>query len=661
MADTTVTIPSDQGIESASTAPSQAITLSDQGIPPEALPKPLAPPRVRGPSRLEQLNKLYALPTPLRTFPLPTFVPHNPLSLFHILYIWVSQSIKPTPSHSNPVFQGWLSPDTRSVHVTDARSVRGLWEQGFYGKGTLSRSEPTWLDRENTRLGNKKKNMRLEDVTRARRAQRQATKWERARKEREAIEVTLQEEAEAASQSGAAIEDAISEDSWTEVDSVAMYPIESTVQQDPEPTAPVGPMEILALPNSQTKRDNPPRAKGQCFAKDVDEKSVQRLSTYPVGPLELLALPNCIKSHLQNKSHLPTNLHLPVTPRKSQDSLSDLISKSQPNGHADANIINIAILGPQDNQAKPRAPKTNNSALEVSNITGGSETNDEIMGGSLRSEEKTDTTDTGSTPISGSPITPGIKRQKSVRFSPTVEQNTFMQGEPPSPERALTTAATTSGTTATISETSDTTSEEPPIAKNQEHMQLTLEETFFLSYALGALTVLSPSTNLPIPNTELFHLCRQTSTFPPLLTPALSPDDPFTTNYVVYHHFRSLGWVVRPGIKFSVDFMLYLRGPVFTHAEFCVLVLPSYSDPYWRSTEALAQYAKAKEQRTWAWMSCINRVVTQVKKTLMLTYVDIPAPVSAERERELGIAGVLARYRVREVVLKRWSVNRMRD
>lgn len=47
----------------------------------------------------------------------------------------------------------------------------------------------------------------------------------------------------------------------------------------------------------------------------------------------------------------------------------------------------------------------------------------------------------------------------------------------------------------------------------------------------------------------------------------LQPDNPFIVNYVVYHHYRSLGWVVKSGVKFCVDYLLYKRGPVFDHAE----------------------------------------------------------------------------------------------
>lgn len=48
---------------------------------------------------------------------------------------------------------------------------------------------------------------------------------------------------------------------------------------------------------------------------------------------------------------------------------------------------------------------------------------------------------------------------------------------------------------------------------------------------------------------------------------AMRPDNPFLVSYVAYHHYRSLGWVVKTGIKFCVDWLLYKRGLVFSHAE----------------------------------------------------------------------------------------------
>jgi tRNA-splicing endonuclease subunit Sen2 len=54
---------------------------------------------------------------------------------------------------------------------------------------------------------------------------------------------------------------------------------------------------------------------------------------------------------------------------------------------------------------------------------------------------------------------------------------------------------------------------------------------------------------------------------PPMLNLPARFDNPFLVNYAVYHHYRALGWVVKNGIKFCVDLLLYKRGPVFSHAE----------------------------------------------------------------------------------------------
>lgn len=118
--------------------------------------------------------------------------------------------------------------------------------------------------------------------------------------------------------------------------------------------------------------------------------------------------------------------------------------------------------------------------------------------------------------------------------------------------------------------------------EDMEHLQLTLQEAFFLSWSLDCLSILDPSTSLYLSLPSLWLLSLQSSSSLPtpiLHSLALSSgektwkrlDNPFLVNYAVYHHFRSLGWVVKSGIKFCVDLLLYKRGPVFAHAE-CVSI-----------------------------------------------------------------------------------------
>ena len=209
---------------------------------------------------------------------------------------------------------------------------------------------------------------------------------------------------------------------------------------------------------------------------------------------------------------------------------------------------------------------------------------------------------------------------------------------------------------------------EAPAIENQEHLQLNPSEAFFLSYALGIVQIRDQATSALLPTEALFTLFRQQSYFPPREPRDLCPDDPFLLQYVAYHHFRSLGWVVRPGIKFAVDWLLYLRGPVFSHAEFAVIVLPAYTDPYWRSTEELSRSTTKKESKSWWWLHCVNRVQSQVRKSLVVCYVELPPPsaLSFQSEQKASVKGInigqiLKQYRVRELTLKRWTPNRERD
>ncbi|KAG1719296.1 hypothetical protein EDB19DRAFT_1585255, partial [Suillus lakei] len=58
------------------------------------------------------------------------------------------------------------------------------------------------------------------------------------------------------------------------------------------------------------------------------------------------------------------------------------------------------------------------------------------------------------------------------------------------------------------------------------------------------------------------------SLIPQLDAPSLPcPDNPFLVPYITYHHHRSLGWVIKSGITFCVDYLLYKCGPVFQHVE----------------------------------------------------------------------------------------------
>ncbi|KAI1749110.1 hypothetical protein F4782DRAFT_514643 [Xylaria castorea] len=512
------------------------------------------------------LHQIYALPAPLRTFPLPSFYPNNPLSLFHVLWAWTRQVLSPPPVEPSVIHQGYWSPETRSVHVRDPKSIKALWEQGFFGKGSYSRSEPNWLKREQSRQGEGPKKV-AELVTVQRREERKMMKWDRARKEQEAILRTRLEEA------------------WV---------------------APVGPKELLALPNSIGDLHLPPVA--QLSNGHVTASS----STYPITSQPF---PSSTSSVMP-----PTSIPIPPTPELGMD--GDVADE--------ADRIPFPSLngGHSNNPTTPIAKRT------------------------------VSIPDTAvSTP----------KRRKSVRFSPKVDSTTYQLGDPPSPHISLSSNGKLPNgdvvngipslpqsvdsvivEDSSIASVAESTPSVPELV-DREHLQLSPEEAFYLVFALGALSVTDPATGKTMASGELFNLFCQMSCFPSS-TAELRPDDPFIVQYAVYHHFRSLGWVPRAGIKFGVDWLLYIGGPVFSHAEFAVTVLPAYTDPYWKSR------GNQPLNKSWHWLHSINRVQSHALKTMLLAYVDIPPP-----SQNSDPSTLLKRYKIREFFMRRWLSNRSRD
>src|SRR5436190_5987191 len=142
--------------------------------------------------RKPHYNHIHRFPVPLRVHPLPPLIPHNPLSVISIALSYLTFFISPPQQET---YLAYFDSLTSSVHVTDPQAIRALWEMGFFGKGSLSRSEPTWLEREKKRRGLIGADT-SEEVTRKRRMERREWKLERARKEKEAITLRLKAEAE---------------------------------------------------------------------------------------------------------------------------------------------------------------------------------------------------------------------------------------------------------------------------------------------------------------------------------------------------------------------------------------------------------------------------------------------------------------------------------
>ena len=93
----------------------------------------------KGGARRAENNKIYGNPLPLLIEPRPSLQwTSGILGLFGFSVNRISK----------PTVEGYLDPATRSVWVNNTADAMLLWRRGFFGKGNLSRSEPSWLARQ---------------------------------------------------------------------------------------------------------------------------------------------------------------------------------------------------------------------------------------------------------------------------------------------------------------------------------------------------------------------------------------------------------------------------------------------------------------------------------------------------------------------------------
>uniref|UniRef100_A0A182MSK9 tRNA-intron lyase n=1 Tax=Anopheles culicifacies TaxID=139723 RepID=A0A182MSK9_9DIPT len=91
-----------------------------------------------------------------------------------------------------------------------------------------------------------------------------------------------------------------------------------------------------------------------------------------------------------------------------------------------------------------------------------------------------------------------------------------------------------------------------------EPLCLFLEEAFFLMHTLGILHV-KDLYDKQIDIREAFERFRKIK-------------KNFVACYCAYLYLKSKNWIIKSGIKFGGDFVIYVRGPQFYHASYIVLV-----------------------------------------------------------------------------------------
>lgn len=93
------------------------------------------------------LHPQHVEPEPFSSFAAPSSSSSSPSSSTSIRYLLRSYLSGSSNGCINPRVVGTYDAMTRSVWVTDKAQRESLFERGFFGKGNLSRSDPSWAIR----------------------------------------------------------------------------------------------------------------------------------------------------------------------------------------------------------------------------------------------------------------------------------------------------------------------------------------------------------------------------------------------------------------------------------------------------------------------------------------------------------------------------------
>ena len=182
---------------------------------------------------------------------------------------------------------------------------------------------------------------------------------------------------------------------------------------------------------------------------------------------------------------------------------------------------------------------------------------------------------------------------------------------------------------------------------DKEKLQLSPEEALFL-FHLKLLTVTYNNRHLSL--SQFLHLIATSS----------QPDDPFLVHFIAYYHYRRQRLIVKPGLKFGVDYLIYDRPIPLAHAAHCINVIGNYH--LW---DADSEEKLVRDKISWQEINLWQRLMGNVRKRLKLIYVEIPRPDAGRDWRDVEsreeFENVLMKYRIREVMNSRMVIARERD
>ncbi|XP_062002589.1 tRNA-splicing endonuclease subunit Sen2-1-like [Rosa rugosa] len=164
--------------------------------------------------------------------------------------------------------------------------------------------------------------------------------------------------------------------------------------------------------------------------------------------------------------------------------------------------------------------------------------------------------------------------------------------------------------------------------KDKQWFELSLEEGFYLSYALKCLRIVEDKC---LKSDEQLWPCMKSRS-------ALFP-----YFYKAYCHLRMKNWVVMSGITYGADFVAYRHHPELVHSEYAVIV--SLEEEEGGANNRL---------RVWSDVHCATRLCGGVAKTLLV--LDI-----SRNGHSADSPSCLESYTVKERTITRWNPEQCRE
>ncbi|XP_063847577.1 tRNA-splicing endonuclease subunit Sen2-like [Scylla paramamosain] len=179
-------------------------------------------------------------------------------------------------------------------------------------------------------------------------------------------------------------------------------------------------------------------------------------------------------------------------------------------------------------------------------------------------------------------------------------------------------------------------------------LSLLPEEALFLSYALGCLVLTHEEVDESCKGRKraLDEPTSHEMTIDEMWRVFSQQDASFPVKYAVYHHYRTLGWVVKAGLKYGVDYVLYPVGPAFYHSQYAVRVYSVWADTLTLDTTVPGHTS------SWTTTATTERLANHVNKTPIICFVVRPRALTQSR---LGLIDCLKELKVQEMMLTRWS------